>query len=117
MFVVIQKKVTGLKLGEPQLSFGPMSMVTSAPEPGLDKIRRGAVWFISGTQSGFHVDFHKNGLHIEAWSGKDRRVGIWVAGEYTEGSLRKDLTLALVAAGLTELARTTEVRDILTGKP
>lgn len=115
MFQVIQKKMLALKLGEPRLSYGPTSMIKDNG-PGPDTIRRGAIWFLSGTQAGFHVDFHKHGLQIEAWSGKDRRVCVWAAGEYTEQSLKKDLTLALAAAGLTDLARTTEVRNLTGGR-
>lgn len=115
MFEVITTKVRNLKLGEPRLQYGPTFMAkdtTTQPE----RIRRGAVWFLGGTQTGFHVDFMTNGLHIEAWSGKDRRVSVWVAGDYTEATLKKDLTLVLAASGLTDLARTSEVRNILNGQ-
>jgi hypothetical protein len=114
MFEVIAKKVQSLKLGEPRLQCGPTFMDNASPSP--EKIRRGAVWFVGETQTGFHVDFMRTGVHIEAWSGKDRRVSVWVAGAYTESTLKKDLTLALAASGLTELARTSEVRNILNGQ-
>lgn len=115
MFTVIQDRVKALKLGDPRVSYGPTFMTRDSPA-ATDKVRRGAVWFIGGIQTGFHVDFHLSGLHIEAWSGKDRRVSVWIAGTYTEQSLKKDLNLALAASGLTELARTHEVRNIVNGR-
>lgn len=114
MFSVINNKVKNLKLGEPRLEVGPTLMHKDIPT-GQNKIRRGAIWFISGRQVGFHVDFYPSGLHIEAWSGKERRVSVWIAGEFTESTLKRDLSVSLVAAGLTDLAQTDEVRHLLAG--
>lgn len=115
-FDVINQKVKTLKLGEPRLELGPTFMPRGESSCGTERIRRGAVWYLHGVQTGFHVDFHSAGLHIEAWSGKDRTVSLWVAGAYTEESLKKDLSVTLAASGLTDLARTTQVRKFLTGK-
>lgn len=112
---VIDSKVTTLKLPEP-CQVGPTFMSKKFPGATETWIRRGAVWFVSGLNVGFHVDFYSTGLHIEAWSGKDRRVSVWIAGEYTEATLKRDLTVSMVAAGLTDLTHTAEVRNIVTGK-
>ncbi len=109
---VITTKVKNLKLGEPRVNVGPRLIPKEVPS-GQDKIRRGAVWFIDARNVGFHVDFYKAGLHIEAWSGKDRRVSVWLAGEFTETTLKKDLNAALAAAGITPRQA---VRDIVTGQ-
>src|SRR4051812_27790783 len=79
-----------------------------------DRIRKGAVWFVKGRNCGFHVDFCANGMtHIEAWVGGDRRISTWISGSVTHASMKKDLGVCLAAAGLTDLARTEEVRDQL----
>lgn len=74
------------------------------------RIRKGVVWFVSGKNCGFHVDFCSGGIEIEAWTGSDRRTKAWISGKVTEATFKKDLTVCLVAAGLTDLARTEEVR-------
>lgn len=60
------------------------------------------MWFIAGHSCGFHVDFCENGqVHIEAWTGKLRKTSTWICTATTVDSLRKDLTVSLVAVGLT----------------
>lgn len=112
-FAVITTRAKNLKLGEPDLQVGPAFIKkTSAFDP--DKIRAGAVWWVNGTGNvGFHVDFHKGGTRIEAWTGKSRRGTLWIAGKLTEDCLKKDLKVVMVSAGLTDLARTEEVRNSL----
>ncbi len=114
-FDVVADKASSLKIGEPRVTVGPVLMPKTVPS-GKDKIRRGAVWFVAGNNVGFHVDFYPSGLHIEAWSGKDRQVSVWIAGEFTETTLKKDLSVVLVAAGLTGLRGTDEVRHLLAGR-
>lgn len=112
MFAVIQAKTRKLGLGEPRLETGPALLPKERFEDlAGDRIRKGAVWFLSGRNCGFHVDFCDNGqTHIEAWIGGDRRTSTWITGDATEHSLKKDLGVSLAAAGLTDLARTEEVR-------
>ncbi len=112
---VVESKVSTLRLPEP-CQVGPTFMSKKYPGATETWIRRGAVWVIGGRNVGFHVDFYSAGLDIEAWSGKDRRVSVWIAGEYTEVTLKRDLTVSLVAAGLTDLTHSAEVRDIYSGK-
>ncbi len=109
---VINSKTILLGLGTPQAEVGPTFMASNRFEDcGGDRIRKGAVWFVSGRNCGFHVDFCASGqIHIEAWTGKERSTSTWIKGSVTEGTLKKDLTVCLVAAGLTDLARTEEVR-------
>lgn len=115
MLVVIDTKMSKIGLGEPRLAVGPAWMPREHFEDHAgDRIRKGAVWFVTGRNCGFHVDFCANGqMHIEAWVGADRRISSWISGSITESSLKKDLTLCLAAAGLTDLARTEEVRAAL----
>jgi hypothetical protein len=68
------------------------------------------VWWINERNCGFHVDFYSGGIHIEAWTGRERKTSTSISGKVTESTLKKDLTVCLVAAGLTDLARTEEVR-------
>lgn len=112
---VVETKVHKVGLGEPRLETGPAWLPREHFEDqGGDRIRKGAVWFVTGRNCGFHVDFCANGLlHIEAWVGGDRRTSTWISGGVTEHSLRKDLGVVLAAAGLTDLARTEEVRTTL----
>lgn len=112
MFEVIAYKIDRLGLGKPRLETGPGLMPgTHFDDSGGDRIRKGAVWFIKGKNCGFHVDFCTNGtIHIEAWTGAERHCSVWISGKVGEPSLKKDLTLCLAAAGLTDLARTEEVR-------
>lgn len=118
MFRVIQVKMKTLNLGEPRLQIGPTLMHKISAGLREEAIRRGAVWYLKNNgvdvQCGFHVDFGTSGLRIEAWSGKDRRAAVWIAGEYSETTLSRDLGLALVAAGLTDTSRSA-VRDIMNG--
>lgn len=109
---VINAKTARLGLGEPRLNTGPTWLPRDHFEDnGGDRIRKGAVWFVGGRNCGFHVDFCDNGLmHIEAWVGGDRRISTWISGSVTHESLKRDLGLCLAAAGLTDLARTEEVR-------
>lgn len=109
---VIGFKAQHLGLGEPRLEVGPSFLPRSQFEDQAgDRIRKGAVWFVSGRNCGFHVDFCESGrTHIEAWTGGDRSTSTWIAGSVTEASLKKDLSVCLVAAGLTDLARTDQVR-------
>lgn len=113
LFAVITERAKSLKLGDPKLEVGPAFLKrTSIAE--ADKIRRGLVWWIPGKGNcGFHVDFQKGGTCVEAWTGKDRRVSLWINGKVTEKGLKNDLKVALVAAGLTDLARTEALRDSL----
>lgn len=115
MLNVIDTKMGKVGLGEPRLAVGPAWMPREHFEDNAgDRIRKGAVWFVTGRNCGFHVDFCAGGqLHIEAWVGADRRISSWISGSVTESSLKKDLTLCLAAAGLTDLARTEEVRAAL----
>lgn len=112
MFCVIATKCARLGLGDPRLEVGPTFMPREHFEDMAgNRIRKGAVWFVGGRNCGFHVDFCSNGqTHIEAWTGGDRRTSTWISGDVSEMSLKKDLTVCLVAAGLTDLARTEEVR-------
>ncbi len=109
---VIETKAGGLGLGEAQADMGPTLMPRKHFEDQAgDRIRKGAVWFVGGRNCGFYVDFCANGqTHIAAWTGKDRKTSTWISGAVTELTLKKDLTVSLVAAGLTDLARTEEVR-------
>lgn len=115
MMSVIEKKMEKVGLGEPRLEVGPSWMPREYFEDsGGDRIRKGAVWFVTGRNCGFHVDFCATGqLHIEAWVGADRRVSSWISGAVSETSLKKDLGLCMAAAGLTDLARTEDVRAAL----
>lgn len=110
---VIKYKIEKLRLGAPAMDFGPTYLPKDIPEFGPEKIRRGATWYHNGVRSGFHVDFLHAGLRIKAYTGKDRDVTAWIHGKVTEASLKKDLGVCLVAAGLTDLARTEQVRDEL----
>lgn len=112
LICVIENKTKKVGLGEPRLSVGPSWMPRRHfDDYAGDRIRKGAVWFVTGRNCGFHVDFCANGqLHIEAWVGADRRISSWISGSVTERSLKRDLGLCLAAAGLTDLARTEEVR-------
>ncbi len=114
-FRVITSKIKAADLGHPRVEVGPTYIHKEIPS-GQDFIRRGAVWFVSGLNVGFHVDFYPSGVHIEAWQGKERRVSVWIAGEYTERTLGRDLSVSMVAAGLTDLARTAEVRNVIARK-
>ncbi len=111
-FRIISAKIRKTPLGTPRLEVGPTVMRKQLPS-GQDCIRRGAVWFVAGQNAGFHVDFYPAGIHIEAWRGKDRQVSVWVAGEYTERTLNRDLSVSMVAAGLTDMSQHTEVRNII----
>lgn len=115
MLCVIETKMAKIGLGQPRLEVGPSLMLREHFEDHAgDRIRKGAVWFVTGRNCGFHVDFCANGqMHIEAWVGADRRISSWISGSVSEASLKKDLTLCLAAAGLTDLARTEEVRAAL----
>lgn len=115
MFDVITFKTQSLRLGEPRLTSGPTLMKKDffSAGSGGDRIRKGAVWFIGGKNVGFHVDFLASGIHIEAWQSKERHASVWISGKVSESSLKKDLTIVLAAAGLTDLARTNEVRKQL----
>lgn len=113
---VIVKKAHNMGLGEPRLESGPTFLPRKHFEDlAGDRIRKGAVWFVKGIGNcGFHVDFCSNGqTHIEAWTSGERRTSTWISGSVTEHTLRRDLSVCLVAAGLTDLARTEEVRDQL----
>lgn len=113
LFTIISARAKGLKLGDPALEVGPNFMKHTSPGES-DKIRRGAVWWVKGKGNcGFHVDFEKGGVRIEAWTGKDRHVSVWVAGKVTEDGLKEDLKMVLSAAGLTDLAHTEDVRASL----
>jgi hypothetical protein len=104
---VIRTKVGSLGLGAP-IYVGPQFMPRArfGDMAAGDRIRTGAVWIIGGHNCGFHVDFCENGqVHIEAWTGKLRKISIWICTATTVDTLRKDLTVSLVAAGLTGLAR------------
>lgn len=109
---VVNSKAWRMGLGDPRVESGPGLLPGKHFEDlGGDRIRKGAVWFINGANCGFHVDFCANGsVHIEAWQGGERRISSWISGDVTEESLRRDLTLCLAAAGLSDLARTEEVR-------
>lgn len=112
MFRVISTKMERLGLGEPSLETGPGLLAgTRFDDLAGDRIRKGAVWFINNQNCGFHVDFCTNGqTHIEAWTGAARRTSLWICGDVTDSSLKRDLTLCMAAAGLTDLTRTEEVR-------
>lgn len=104
-FDVIATKTVMLGLGDPGMTVGPTLMTE-----GGAHIRKGAVWWISERNCGFHVDFFTAGIHVEAWTGRERKTSTRIVGKVTENTLKKDLTVCLVAAGLTDLARTDEVR-------
>lgn len=115
MFEVITSRINMLNLGQAH-GLGPLVIRSGSK---VERIRKGAVWFVSGKNCGFHVDFCSGGVEIEAWTGSDRRSRLWISGKVTEVGLKKDLTVLLVAAGLTDLARTEQVRENLfsrTGK-
>lgn len=114
-FDVISLKARSLRLGEPRIEGGPTYLDVDKPgdtlvRPRLPRIRKSVVWFIDGANVGFHVDFYLAGIHIEAWTGKDRHASLWIAGKVSEKSLKKDLTTVLASAGLNDLARTDEFR-------
>lgn len=115
MFAVITYKMNALGLGKPRLETGPTFLPRSRFEDAAgDRIRKGAVWMVGDRNCGFHVDFcDQNRIHIEAWTGGERRTSTWISGDVSESSLKRDLTVCLVAAGLTDLARTEAVRDQL----
>lgn len=116
LLAVVVKKAHCIGLGEPRLLSGPTFLPRKHFEDMAgDRIRKGAVWFVKGIGNcGFHVDFCSSGqTHIEAWTSGERRTSTWIAGSVTEQTLRRDLSVCLVAAGLTDLARTEEVRDQL----
>lgn len=108
-FDVINTKTSMLGLGEPGMKVGPTLM----SEGGGARIRKGAVWWINDRNCGFHVDFFSGGIHIEAWTGRDRKTSTWISGKVTGATLKRDLTVCLVAAGLTDLSRTEHLRDNL----
>lgn len=112
LITVIGLKAEQLGLGKPRLEVGPCFLPRNQFEDQAgDRIRKGAVWFVGGRNCGFHVDFCESSrTHIEAWTGGDRRTSTWIAGSVTEISLKRDLSVCLVAAGLTDLARTEHVR-------
>jgi hypothetical protein len=112
MFKVISTKANSLGLGKPRLESGPTLLSRkNFDDLAGDRIRKGAVWFVGDRNCGFHVDFCANGqTHIEAWTGGERKTSTWISGDVSELSLKRDLTVCLVAAGLTDLARTEEVR-------
>lgn len=112
MFEVIAFKKKMLNLGEAH-EVGPMVIRKGVK---LERIRKGVVWFVGGKNCGFHVDFCAGGIEIEAWTGSERRTKAWISGKVSEPTLKKDLTVCLVAAGLTDLARTEEVRQALFSK-
>ena len=109
---VCARRIKKLGLGEPRLESGPTFLPRKHfDDLAGDRIRKGAVWFIAGRNCGFHVDFCANAMtHIEAWQGGERRVSCWISSEMTEQILSRELSLCLAAAGLTDLARTEEVR-------
>lgn len=115
MFTVINSRMERLGLGAPRVETGPTFLPRSRFEDVAgDRIRRGAVWVVGDRSCGFHVDFcAENRIHIEAWTGGERRTSTWISGDVTESSLRRDLGVCLVAAGLTDLARTEEFRSQL----
>lgn len=112
LFDVISFKANQLGLNAPRGDIGPTLMPRkNFVDQAGDRIRRGAVWFIGERSCGFRVDFCDSGkIHIEAWTGGERTTSTWISGKVTEASLKRDLTVCLVAAGLTDLARTEEVR-------
>lgn len=111
-FEVIHDKAMSLRLGQPRLEGPPTYLDIDNPGDrfGKGRIRKNAIWFINGANVGFHVDFYPAGIHIEAWTGKDRHASVWISGKVTEKSLKRDLTMVLAAAGLNDLARTDEIR-------
>lgn len=114
MFEVIQARVRQLGIGEPRLQVGPTMIHSSRDD---SSIRRGAVWFVDGKNTGFHVDFKADGVGIQAWCGGERRASLWVAGKVTEGTLKRDLKTVLAAAGLSDLSKSQEVRDDIFRRP
>jgi hypothetical protein len=116
MFVVIADRTERLRLGKPRVDVGP-ALITRDAAHDKDRIRRGAVWFIDGQNTGFHVEFMRTGFHVKAWHGKERKVDLWVTGKATQTSLNKDLSVVLVAAGLTTLAATERIRGSLFDPP
>lgn len=112
LFAVITFKADQLGLNAPRGDVGPTLLPGKHfVDQAGDRIRRGSVWFIGDRSCGFHVDFCTTGkIHIEAWTGGERTTSTWIAGKVSETSLKRDLTVCLVAAGLTDLARTEEVR-------
>jgi len=110
LFDIINEKIQLLHLGSPDASVGPAFMRKELFDDGGDRIRKGAVWWVQGKNCGFHVDFFAGGIEIAAWTGRDRRTSTWISGKVTEPTLRRDLTVCFVAAGLTDLARTEQVR-------
>ncbi len=110
LFAVVTERTEALCLGEPSASFGPSLMGKHLFDGRGDRIRKGAVWWIEGKNCGFHVDFLRQGIRVEAWIGTERRVSADLVGKVSEASLTRDLTVCMEAAGLTDLARTDEVR-------
>lgn len=112
MFVIINKRMERLGLGTPRVETGPTFLPRSRfHDHAGDRIRRGAIWYVGERNCGFHVDFcAENRIHIEAWTGGERHTSTWISGDVSEASLNRDLAVCLVAAGLTDLAKTEEVR-------
>ncbi len=108
---VIATRVGALGLGEPRVNVGPLYMDPARFDDRRDRIRRGAVWFVGGVNTGFHVDFLSGETHYEAWTG-ERRVSISVRGKITEATLDRDLRAALLTAGLNHVHVTQEVLPV-----
>lgn len=113
LFTIVAAGAAGLGLGTPTLEVGP-SFLKKSNAFDADRVRRGSVWWIKGVGNvGFHVDFSKGGVRIEAWTGKDRHASVWISGKITEDTLARDLKVVLIAAGLTDMVRTEKVRASL----
>lgn len=101
---LVSASIASLGLGEPRVSVGPSFMGKHLFDAGGDRIRKGAVWWINGMNCGFHVDFLRQGLIIESWTGNKKIRAVHRATE--QSSLAHDLRLCLDLSGLAELART-----------
>lgn len=109
---VINRRIDALGLGDPRVNVGPVYMDGYKFDDRQDRIRRGAVWFVDGVNTGFHVDFQSGKTVYEAWSG-DRRVSIAVTGKTSEATLDRDLRAALLTAGLDHIAHLTAREHVL----
>lgn len=115
MLDVVQARIQQLGLGAPRINVGPRFV--KSDEEAADRIRTGATWHINGKHTGFTVDFLINGIRIRAWNGRERSIEMWATGKITEGSLTRDLKLALDGAGLTHIHQSHELGVTLFPKP
>lgn len=92
------------RLRTPRVTLGPTFLDGARFPDGRERIRRGAIWFVDGVRTGFHVDFLSDGVLIEAYS-SERRMCLELTGKITPEGLRRELGLVLGGAGLLRQVR------------